>query len=319
MNTPLGAAFLFDVRRMGRLIALPELIEDEIVKHTRRLAAESLARMEVASDTLTVIMGAKGRYSAPSKEEIDCRIAARFAEFGDRIRRIPLTLAHARAAARRVNSELPPNGPKNQQFKDSVTWEVMRELAADLAVDLVTEDKGFFDCRDYNAGLATILRTECGADGLHIRLFPGLRAYLNSLQSEVPALNTAGMTQEIHRNLLATFGEWAHRAGVSVNERISQDLFIFVTEQLDRLAVSFSFRYAARAGAGENVWESKDTLKASGSCFFDYKTGFITQLRLEAVDYHRSTGEIIPEYSLRNVYLGAGQQDYTFMERVKTL
>jgi hypothetical protein len=71
------------------------------------------------------------------------------------------SIEHARAALRRVNEETPPNGSKNQQFKDSAIWEAVLELAANHRVHFVTKDTGFYEGRDLKRGLAKQLSYEC--------------------------------------------------------------------------------------------------------------------------------------------------------------
>jgi len=57
--------------------------------------------------------------------------------------RVPFTLEHAKAALEMVDARMPPNGEKNQQFKDSAIWQAVLALSSDYRVHLVTNDRAF--------------------------------------------------------------------------------------------------------------------------------------------------------------------------------
>ena len=100
-------------------------------------------------------------------------VSKRLEELDAFLVRVPLTLEQTRSAVRRVNDEIPPNGPKNQQFKDSVLWEAVLELAKSFRVVLVTYDKAFFEDRKPDRGLAAELKADCEREGQDVSLIHG--------------------------------------------------------------------------------------------------------------------------------------------------
>src|SRR5687767_1960869 len=108
-----------------------------------------------------MLMGSADDYQVPSEAEFEESAKSRLQELNSLLRRVPFTLEHAKSALKRVNDETPPNGPKNQQFKDSAIWEAVIELSETYPVHFVTEDKGFFEGREIRRGLAQALKAEC--------------------------------------------------------------------------------------------------------------------------------------------------------------
>ena len=321
LNTPPGAAFLFTIRRLERLIVLPEVVESEVVKNTVERADEAIRSIRKGYDTLLAIMGERDDYRVPSEEEIVTRVQGRLVQLDDLLLRVPLTLEHARGALRRVQEESPPNGSKNQQFKDSVIWETVLELANSNVVDLVSQDGGFFENRVFSKGLSMNLRRECDERRISVRLFPDLRSYLNSLREEVPGYNTLRVAQILNESILPELTVYADLKEIEIGTLFEQGLAANLTERLNTLAITFEFTYEAsdkELSMGQQ--NSTDRVKVVGSTYFNYVLEELSDIRLEEVGYYRSNGEYVPSKSQRTIFasgsllFGRGTVSHKFRE-----
>lgn len=294
LNTPIGVALLYALRRLNRTIGLPEVIELELTKHTTRLAVEALQAIAKGYGMIGTIMGSRDDYKVPSETEVRERLALVLKEHDQILTRVAFTVEHARGALDRVLSELPPNGPKNQQFKDSAIWEVILELARSMDVDLVTDDKQFFDNRDTTKGLARNLRIEAAQQPHHIRVFGGLKAYLASLEEKVPAVDPLPVISAIQDAVMPELHAHAESKQFELGARIRESVEAFVTERSTFLALSYEITFQA-FDRTESVEEhgTPDTVTASGSVFYDYVTGEFSELQPGAIQYRRATGEMV--------------------------
>jgi hypothetical protein len=173
LRSPATSALLFSMIRAGSLLGLPEVIELEIKKQALRAARE--LRNDIAQHTrqLGLLLGTPARHildeeDLPTDEQILGAIQTRISALETMIVRIPFTHEHAKRALKRVLDEIPPNNPKDQQFKDSAIWEAMLELAGERTVTFVSGDRAFFEGRDYKQGLATALEKECKERGAKV-------------------------------------------------------------------------------------------------------------------------------------------------------
>lgn len=84
--------------------------------------------------------------------------------------------------------ETPPNGHRNQQYKDYVIWEAVRELSQTHIVHFATEDKAFFENHNPGKGLVQSIE-ECEAEDKDIFAHSSLESFLESLDEAVPPLD----------------------------------------------------------------------------------------------------------------------------------
>jgi len=178
LRNPLGAALVFAVRSSGGAIGLPEVISDEILKQLTKAGQEAADLVRRGFGILEKLVGSRSAYELPGAEQIHQSIMEQFKEIAPFLHTVPFTLEHAKAALSRVNGETPPNGPKNQQFKDSAIWEAILELAQTFRVYFVTSDKGFFEGKDPRKGLAAILQRETGEKGVTVPSVPIMMRHL---------------------------------------------------------------------------------------------------------------------------------------------
>jgi hypothetical protein len=128
LRTPMGSALLYILRQSSGYIGLPEIIEEELIKHTLKSGLEAVGNINKEFKTIEAIMGSS-HYTVPDKAKLEAVIKERLTDLDDLFIRVPFTLEHAKLALRRVFEGTPPNGLKNQQFKDSAIWEAILTIS----------------------------------------------------------------------------------------------------------------------------------------------------------------------------------------------
>ena len=156
-------------------------------------------------------MGQHRPYTVPPSAKIVAAIEARFNELESLFESVPLTLEHARSALRRVNDGSPPNGPKNQQFKDSLIWEAALNLAERFHVHLVTKDTGFFADKNLSA-LAPELLRETAVLGRVISIYSKLQDCLEVLRSDATEIDLGRVPAAIQSAILGNLDVSARAA-----------------------------------------------------------------------------------------------------------
>jgi hypothetical protein len=300
LNTPIGVALIFALRKVNRSIGLPEVIEREFKKHTIRLALEAIDAVSKGYNMIGTIMGSRDDFRVPTEAEVEERIESLLKGHQSILTRIPFTLEHAHGALDRVLSDLPPNGPKNQQFKDSAIWEAILELSRSMDVDLVTADKQFFENRDLTKGLAQNLRRESEVQLHKIRIFQSLQSYLASLREEVPVFNSQPALSKILEIVMPALIAHAASKQFELGEKVQESVEAFITERSSHLALSYKMIFKAYDGTEVIGQESNsDVLAVSGSAFYNHITGELADLKPDVILYKRATGEIVGPNSVQ--------------------
>lgn len=236
-------AVIHAIRRLNGRLALPVVIEEEVKKHTvkRGLAAADAIKGNLR--TIQAITGAVPSYDGPTTSELEQAADTRIAAWGDILLRPPFTNAQALAALRRVNAGLPPNGDKNQQFKDSAVWETILELAETYAVHFVTDDRDFYRAKDKLPDLAPNLRQECESRHAEVYVYQSIDDLVKALGESAPLYDVAAITEaidlEVRRQLPGI------QAGLQIDKGPLNDnpIRAYATDQPGRLALYFEFDY----------------------------------------------------------------------------
>ncbi len=262
LKTPLSAAFLYVLGQQRGCIGLPEVLEDEILKHLSRATLDYARQFEAAAEALRDL-GIDLYHDAPLDEAYLSQVpVARLNALGTSIVRIPLSLDQVRRAAARVNNELPPNGPKNQQFKDSLVWEALLDLADQYDVVFVTADKGFFHDRDPTAGLAESLKQDCQRRHTAIRIVYAdqFATLIQELQQKVPHLDREATT----RAVIAASREEVHRIvekhGTTLGDLLHVSVTPYLTGESGVLAVEYELRYRFTGAIPDNEGQAGNVL-----------------------------------------------------------
>lgn len=265
---------------------MPEVTEREIVKQAKAAGTEFTTEIEKNFRMLEALMGSRSTYSIPSADDIEEGARARLRELEPYFLRVPFTLEHANSALDRVNSGLPPNNPKNQQYKDSAIWEAVLVLARTYRVYFITNDNGFYKSPEKPPrGLADSLAEECKNIGGVVRLYRDISSCLEDLQADVAPLDHDEVVPAIERVILPSFLEAAAAARnfKLTGGRIGSSLSPFAMEKPDELAITFDLSYRLSDDAGDDDIKRLDaSLTARGSCFYHQASKEVSSITMSA-------------------------------------
>lgn len=235
---------------------------------------------------LEALMGSRSTYSIPSADDIEERARARLRELEPYFLRVPFTLEHSNSALDRVNSGLPPNNPKNQQYKDSAIWEAVLELAHTYRVYFITSDNGFYKSPDKpTRGLADNLAEECQRIGGAVRLYRDISSCLEDLQADVAPLDYNEAVPAIELVILPSFLEKAASARnfKLTGERLGFAFSPFATEKPDVLTITFDLCYRlSDVSETDNIERLDASLTARGSCFYHQSSKEVSAITMSA-------------------------------------
>jgi hypothetical protein len=286
LRTARGAALLFSLRQSNGVLGMPEVIEREIMKQAVEAASEFIEKIQTNFQMLWSLMGLRTAYDVPSVQEIEAQAKSRLEEMRSLFASIPFTLEHARSALDRVNSGRPPNGPKNQQFKDSAIWEAILELATTYRIYFLTNDRAFYkDPEKPSKGLADNLAAECQQIDGEIRLYRDISSCLEGLQKHAAPLDQNELANAIETKIVASSLEKAaaDRGYSFTAERISGAVSAFPTGKIDTLVLTFQLTYRlADISQDETAPRLEPTLTAKGNCYYNITTKEISNVLMDS-------------------------------------
>lgn len=298
LSTSLGAAVIYSLNQSKRKLALPEVIEEEIKKHTYKKGREAIAKIQENYRLIEQLMGARDDFEVPSDDELIARVDSRLSELDKFIHKTEFKFSHAKLALRRVMEESPPNGFKNQQFKDSAIWESILELAKEADVDFVTEDKAFFqDSKPPN--LASNLLEDCKNVSGKIRVFHDLANYLKAIKEELPPFNEEIIIERINQSIKGELSQMAVDKGYKLGDISKSSVDAFLTEKPELIAIEFEINYlATEILIPESGVVTDATLVIKGNCGGDIKTYEVSDVQFDNIKMVSKEGENIPSYEV---------------------
>jgi len=154
LGSPLGLTLISVLKdNPSFMLAIPEVLDGELNKHRVKTAQSLNDRLVGISNDIATITGDKlVRVITSTEEDIEVKIRSRLGAVAQQILYPEITLDETRRALKMVNEERPPNGPKNQQMKDSLLWEACATLSKNYLVHFVTRDGGFYVDRNVDKG-----------------------------------------------------------------------------------------------------------------------------------------------------------------------
>ena len=238
-----GAAVRFYLRRHDARIAVPEVVRREVIVHLGERMKELAAQARAAHRTLMPLAGRLKELVLPEDEEFEAIAARAFEDLRVPVIDVPFSLESARAAFEKCVRSEAPSGPKNQQFKDGVVWADCLRIAQDTPVLFISQDKGFYEGKDYSKGLAHNLAREAAAAAHAIAISHELSAVLESVREAVPMdydkLEAAVLTAEKR----AQIGRLVEGVGYTLANRIAATHQLFATDNPGEALIEFGLSF----------------------------------------------------------------------------
>jgi hypothetical protein len=287
---PIGLTFISALKRDGSLrLAIPEVLDGELNKHRTETARSLLRRLEDVSTDINTVTGNSTATGPITLTEVGIEVAIhqRLSAITEQIIYPEMTICQVRRALDRVNAESPPNGPKNQQMKDSLLWEACVTLADEFIVHFITGDKAFYADRDVNKGLAENLATEPAVKSGRLRVFPSLEGAMRAFAPESSANSSVTAGIEVEELIAAQAVQAFSRSPMAADLQAETKLRgvvaeYFRTEVAHTFAVSFSAFFHVNQGVEDRA---HGEAIVSGDCRLDTRQAAIEATSLHSVDW----------------------------------
>lgn len=280
LKTPLGISLVYTLGRQRGFLGLPEVVEGELKRQLIEAGEEVRQDFETSSRILTILTDLPCGAFIPSEADLRKKIADRINELAPLTIRVPFTLEHAKAALDMVNARVPPNGEKNQQFKDSAIWQAVLTLTSDYRVHLVTNDRAFLlDRSNPGSGLAKNLQTDCERLSTQVSVYCDLRTCLSAIRSDSPNVDISCVLSSILPELEVPLRTEAARSQVVIGEILKTDIEAYRIPAADRVAIDYIItKECDEVATLKNDTSTNRAVRTNiraivhGSCYFDPNT-----------------------------------------------
>jgi hypothetical protein len=283
---------------------MPEVIEAEIKTVLLAAGREAVESVQRRFRDIDKITGKQWRYEVPSEQELQGAIGARLINLENLLERVEVTLEHTRSALRRVYEGSPPNGPKNQQFKDSMIWEAALDLGQQYEVHFVTADTGFYRDKDKPA-IATELGKECEQRNVSVHIYSSLDACLSALRAEMPPIDHNALATAAFAAAKPELDEYAEHRAIQVMDMRKHNVKPYLTGDPDVLSLSFQLT-ADGIDMESPSLRADIRVTAEGSCAYSISTGEANGALLDQVIYDW-TDETGQRHLLKSVFARIGE------------
>lgn len=133
LRTPLGRSLVFAIIQLEAVIGLPDVVKRELPARWRDLAHTNLTKARDSQQTISGMTGGKFESTLPEEDGLFALCEQRLQELNKLLAPVPMTIEHAQHALDRVIAHLPPNGEKDEQFRDTLLWEAVGNYHLDKA------------------------------------------------------------------------------------------------------------------------------------------------------------------------------------------
>jgi PIN domain len=313
LKSPVGAAVRFYILRTNASVALPEVIRLEVEHHLRKDIGNYIAQIKDHHGRLLAMFGRLKEVVLPNETEIEQKVSEAFVSLGINVIEVPFSIESAKSSFLKTIQKQAPSD-KSQQFKDGVLWADCVSLLKRDDVTLVTDDKAFYEGREYAKGLAATLRDECTSFGRRLVLFSRLPDLLKVIQSEI-AIDGDALTSAFLKGRKSIDG-LLQRNGFQLAERTQISTELFVTEAPRVLFLEFKIAFRCTDISGEERGDG--SLEVQGDGLYDSAAGTFSRLEeTHSKLRYRDEEGVEKEYS--NIILRAGAIVLGHREAVHTV
>ena len=181
----------------------------------------------------------------------------------------------------RLLRRIPPS-EKSEQFRDGMIWAHCMDLLGEGDVFLVSEDRDFYEQREYANGLATELAEEI--TGKRTKRKVELRTTLAQLLDEIRMpiqLNGIEIFKSVCEQESEAVDEILVSNGFKLSGCVESDVACFATEDAGRVYITFSFVNPCQDSTGAGRRPGKLTLRGSG--FLDPQMNQTDEVQLSKI------------------------------------
>jgi len=280
-----GSALLYNINQCEGKLGIPEIIDLEIRSVLLRTGKK--ARNDINSNlgVINLIMGYHKTYNLPSEQELHAAIEGRIMELQNISHYVEITIEHTRSAIRRINTNLPPSYPGKEQFKDSLIWEAVLELAKEYNVHFVTSDSGFFKDKDMLI-IADELKNECKQLNLKVILYSKLEDCLQILQTVTPQVDKGNLEIVIYQAIKEKIASQSAKHNFDVLNIKLSEIKPFITQDHETLSISFKITFEGTdLSLDDHNPRNNIEITVSGTAMYSTNSNKISDVKIDHIFY----------------------------------
>jgi hypothetical protein len=290
LSTAKGLAAQFFIKKQEATIAIPEVVRREVEINIKNSLSVHCENIKKSHRQLLSIFGKLKEVVLPDENQINECAKTVFDRVSANKISIPFSIESATQSLDKVIEGLPPSGPKNQQFKDGVIWADCLALLENNNVVLVTEDKAFFQNKQFEKGLAENLRKEASERPNHIQIFSSITDLLEKIQ-EPFELDESTLATEFCTETQDSINRLLEQNGFEIAGEATVKVAAYVTEKVDHLFIEFDILYHCNDTRGGDRTQAILTLQGEAT-FNTVDRNFLNfRNRGECLDYIDADGE----------------------------
>ena len=295
MRSSVGSALILNIDLASAKIGLPEVVREETMQN---LIHRGLEHAERIHDSWSAICRIAPRLDddwpyVPDEKSLRSYLNERWEKLSPIIELFPTKPQHTMGAYRRVLKREAPNGPKDQQFKDSVIWECLLDLAEHSEVIFISADKGFYEGRRYEHGLARNLATELEEEGRSIRIHPDVSIVSAELEQSIPTIDFEKLKESIVKLNCSRWSESASEKDFEIGDRTDFELVTIPLGKTSELALQFSVEFNLNEVNMSRMHERlKPYLRTEGEAVYNIENNSIqTTITYLEIAWYDLTGD----------------------------
>ena len=268
LNSSSGAAVRFYVRQCGATVVIPEVVRLETEKNLTNQLLELRNSIEKNHRQLLAVFGTLKELVLPSEKNIRDKVSEIFTNIDLPSLDVPLSLSAATSSLLKVIEGLPPSECQ-QQFKDGVIWANCLELLERADVYFVSDDKDFYEKRNYEYGLASNLSHEAEAYAHNVKLIRNLRELLEDIRQDIQ-INKDVLAASVFDEAGEYIRSMLQQTGFALGKLPHVEVELFATEITTQLYVEFAISY--RCEDATNQGRVNATLEFRGDGLYNTQT-----------------------------------------------
>ena len=276
-----GAAVRYFVQQHDATIAIPEVVQLEVEENLVRLLLGSRRKIETEHRKLLTVFGELQRISLPTEDDIREVVSGIIPDFDVPTRRIPFNLAVARSSLTKLLRKLPPS-KHTEQFRDGVIWAHCLELLAENNVYFVTEDKDFWEGRDYATGLANDLISEMEqvSNEYRVRLYSNVTELLSDISVPIE-IDISTFFEIVAHSRDDVVEELLNDHQFTLFGSVEGDVTHYATENANRVYFRFDLSHPCCDASSGGRRDGR--LHVEGVGFRDSNTGQIEDVQVSSI------------------------------------
>ena len=275
LSSTLGAATRFYLKRNKATLAVPEVVKLESERNLKNRLDEYILSIRKSHSNLLSIFGRLKEVVLPGEKEINELIDSLFSNLNVEYIEIPFSLESARSSFFKTIDKVPPSD-KSQQFKDGVLWADCLNLLKEQDVHLVTEDKAFYQDRQYTKGIAKNLEAEVGENSNKLYLYNSLHDLLKTMKSDIK-ISSRDLLQSFLSKNSESVNRTLERVGFEIGTIKEQVITSYATESPSLLYVEFELLITCNSVIDDGRSNGQLILKGDGQ--LDLESGSYSELR----------------------------------------